>query len=151
MSASLINEGLYDDEEPLSSINVTSLVDVMLCLLIMFMVTTPFMKSQGVAGVDLPPGRGEEVTEEDFLYSYVTIDKEGHVFLGSVALSDEPTQRDRELAGNIKTPDMVFLQIDENVEYGRVVDVLVALQSSKVMAVSFLTDPKRKRLEEARR
>ena len=66
--AGVVNEGLVESGEPVSAINVTSLVDVMFCLLIMFMVATPLMTPDG-AEVELPPARGEEITLPLFVAS----------------------------------------------------------------------------------
>ena len=54
---SIISEGAPEAGELNASINVTSLVDVMICLLIMFMVASPMMSPEGMK-VDLPAGRG---------------------------------------------------------------------------------------------
>ncbi len=87
MARKVVNEGATGDQ-PMSAINVTSLVDVMFCLLIMFMVATPLMTPDGV-DVDVPAGRGEEITEEEFFYSIISVDKTGKVFLGTLPLSQE--------------------------------------------------------------
>lgn len=145
--ASIISEGTPGDNEPMGSINVTSLVDVMFCLLIMFMVATPLMSPEG-QDVDLPPGRGEKITEAQFLYSVISIDKQGKVFLGTLPLSPDVAKMKTELGANVKIKDdgMVFIQADENVAYKTIVDVLVALKDAEVSSVGFMTDPDMKRL-----
>lgn len=133
--------------EPMVSINVTSLVDVMFCLLIMFMVATPLMSPEGM-DVELPAGRGDEITEEEFLYSVISIDKAGNVFLGALPLSADLEKMKTELAANVKLKEdgMVFIQGDQNVQYSRIVDVLVALKDAEVSSVGFVADPNMKRL-----
>ncbi len=145
--ASIISEGTPADNEPMGAINVTSLVDVMFCLLIMFMVATPLM-SPDKSNVDLPAGRGEKITEEQFLYSVISVDKQGKVFLGVLELSKDNEKMKTELAANIKNKgdSMVFLQADENVAYKTIVDVLVALKEAEVSAVGFVADPDMQRL-----
>jgi biopolymer transport protein ExbD len=147
---SVIHEGAHESGEPVSAINVTSLVDVMFCLLVMFMVATPLMSPSG-QDVELPAGRGKEITEQEFLYSVVSIDKRGKVFLGPLPLSDDLEQMKAEFAGNVKLKDdgMVFIQGDQNVDYQRIVDVLVALQGASISQVGFVTDPNPKRLRES--
>jgi biopolymer transport protein ExbD len=117
VASKIIQEGAGDSGEPMGAINVTSLVDVMFCLLIMFMVATPLMSPEGM-DVDLPAGRGEEITEEEFFYSIISVDKTGKV----------------------------FIQGDQNVAYDRIVDVLVALKEAEVKSVGFIADPNMKRL-----
>ena len=146
MASKFIQEGAGDGDEPMGAINVTSLVDVMFCLLIMFMVATPLM-SPDMMDVDLPAGRGEEITEEEFLYQVVSVDKDGKIFLGVLPLSQDTDKMVQELSNNVKIKDgdKVFIQGDENVPYERILDVLVALKQANVSSVGFVADPNRKR------
>jgi len=143
----IIQEGAGDSGEPMGAINVTSLVDVMFCLLIMFMVATPLMSPEGM-DVDLPEGRGEEITEEEFFYSIISVDKTGKVFLGTLPLSADKDKMAEELKNNVKIKEdgKVFIQGDKNVAYERIVDVLVALKQAEVSSVGFVADPNMKRL-----
>lgn len=148
MGRSIINDEL-DSGEPMTAINVTSLIDVMFCLLIMFMVATPLMPRDDESVV-LPAARGEEITEEEFLYSVISVDKEGHAFLGTLPLSTEPDKLKEELANNakIKEEGRVFIQGDQNVDHSRIVDILAALKDAEVSEVGFVTDPNPQRLAE---
>jgi biopolymer transport protein ExbD len=145
---SVINEGAPESGEPIGAINVTSLVDVMFCLLIMFMVATPLMSPESSDIISLPAGRGEEITEAEFNYSFIVVDSRGKVFLGSIALAD--AEMKAVLADNVKIQEdgMVFIQADKNAEFHRIVDVLVALKEAKISDVGFVTDPDMKRLLE---
>lgn len=123
---------------PLSEINVTPLVDVMLVLLIIFMVAAPMM----TAGIDIDLPRADaprmEIDEQKLLLS---IDREQRVFLGEdevpwerledVLLHNERLQRERE----------VFIQADTNVPYGVVVRVLGVLRRAGVESLGLVTDP----------
>src|SRR5688572_6518437 len=126
---SIIGDGAPESGELNAAINVTSLVDVMICLLIMFMIASPMMAPEGMK-VDLPAGRGEEITEEAFLYTIISIDQKGNVFLGALPLDADLEKMKQQLANNVKLREdgMVFIQGDQNVEYARIVDVLVALK-----------------------
>jgi len=148
MARSIINEDVTDNE-PMTAINVTSLVDVMFCLLIMFMVATPLMSPEG-QDVELPAARGEEITEDEFLYTVISVDKTGHAFLGTLPLSQDPAKMKEELANNAKVKEdgQVFIQGDQNVEHARIVDILVALKDAEVSRVGFVTDPNSKRIAE---
>ncbi|MEZ4384691.1 MAG: biopolymer transporter ExbD [Nannocystaceae bacterium] len=138
----MIDDGFRDDG-PMGSINVTSLVDVMFCLLIMFMVSAPMMAPKNDIELTLPKATGQDVTEEELLLSVISIDVKGQVYMGSTPLATEPAQMAQEIANNPKVQEdgRVFLQGDENVPYERIVDVLVALQEAKVSKVGFITDP----------
>lgn len=146
MASKIIQEGASGDE-PIGAINVTSLVDVMFCLLIMFMVATPLM-SPDAMDVDLPVGRGEEITEEEFFYSILSVDKNGKVFLGTLPLSQDKAKMTEEIKNNVKIQEdgKVFIQGDKNVDYERIVDVLVALKEAEVSSVGFVADPNMKHL-----
>jgi biopolymer transport protein ExbD len=151
VARSVINESIVGTDEPMSQINVTSLVDVMFCLLIMFMVATPLMGPKGVE-VELPAARGEPISEEEFLYSVISIDAKGDVFLGALPLARDPERMKQELAGNVKLKEhgMAFIQGDQNVSFERIVDVLVALKAAEISQVGFVTDPNLKRIAEAK-
>lgn len=148
MARSIINEDVTGDE-PMTAINVTSLVDVMFCLLIMFMVATPLMSPEGLE-VEIPAARGQEITEDEFLYTVISVDKTGRAFLGTLPLSQDPEKMKEELANNTKIKDdgQVFIQGDQNVEHARIIDILVALKDAEVSQVGFVTDPNSKRIAE---
>lgn len=149
---SVINDGLVDSGEPMTAINVTSLVDVMFCLLIMFMVATPLMSPEA-AVVELPAARGESITEEEFLYTVISIDSKGQVFLGTLPLSQDPAKMKEELANNakIKEDGRAFLQADQSVDFDRVIDVLAAMKEAEVGEIGFVTDPNVRRIEEMKK
>ena len=142
--AKYVDDGLQDGG-PVAAINVTSLVDVMFCLLIMFMVATPLMKPQEKVKIDLPQARAGEIAEEEFEFLVFSIDAKGQVFLGSTPLSKEQDAMVKEISANTKLKEdgQAFIQGDKNVPYDRVVDVLVALQKAGVPKVGFMTDPQR--------
>jgi biopolymer transport protein ExbD len=150
VARSVINESIVDTDEPMSQINVTSLVDVMFCLLIMFMVATPLMGPEGIE-VELPAARGMPLSEEDFLYSVISVDAKGQAFLGTLPLATDPARLKDELANNvqIKEHGMAFIQGDQTVPYEKIVDVLVALKAAEVTKIGFVTDPNLGRIAEA--
>jgi biopolymer transport protein ExbD len=131
-------------EGPVSAINVTPLVDVMLCLLIIFMVSTPMMAPKQPHKIAVPKAKAQAIAEDQFLNATVSIDAGGNVFLGTVALSREPERLASELSSNAKLKEagVAFIQGDSNIEFARIVDVLVALRTAGVSKVGFLTDPK---------
>ena len=148
---SIINEGIVDTSEPMSNINVTSLVDVMFCLLIMFMVATPLIE-QDETGVVLPAARAEKIEKEEGLYTVISIDRKGQHFLGGMALSADPEKLKVEISQNatLSEQGMVFVQADKNVEHGKIVDLLIMLKDANVQEVGFVTDPNLKRIKQER-
>ncbi|MEE9381994.1 MAG: biopolymer transporter ExbD [Nannocystaceae bacterium] len=142
MSGIITSSDAASGDEPMSTINVTSLVDVMFCLLIMFMVATPLMsKSQTV---ELPKAAGAKISPEEFQYSFITVDASGQVFVGDLPLATDVDKMTEELATNAKLKEagVAYIQGDKNVSHARIVDVLVALKQAGVTEVGFVTDPR---------
>jgi biopolymer transport protein TolR len=149
MAHRIIDDGMNDTGAPMSAINVTPLVDVMFCLLIIFMVAAPLM-SPPKSSVNLPPGKGEKISEEEFLYTVISIDATGTVFLGTLPLSKDREKMKEELAGNVKIKEdgRAFIQADEAVQFEVVVDVLAAMKEAEIAEVGFVTDPNARRIKE---
>ena len=122
----------------LSQINVTPFVDVMLVLLIIFMVTAP-MLDQGVQ-VELP-----EVAESSGLPAQqeplvVTMQRDGRIFIGQAEVKQVSKLGpvfQQALKGK---PDReVFLEADQKVPYGRVVQVMAAVKRAGVEKLGMVT------------
>ena len=147
--AGMINDGSIDSQEPIASINVTSLVDVMMCVLIMFMVATPLMSKQLV---ELPPAAGIEMTEAELDAQMVVVDGAGRVYIGELALDPEREKWSEQLKVNehFRTAEIAFIQADETVPMVRIVDVMEALKAAGVDQVGFVTDPRLTRIKKAR-
>ncbi len=122
----------------MSDINVTPMVDVMLVLLIIFMVTAPFIQ-QGVP-VNLPTAKAATLNvQEDRLV--VTLTRDKHIYVGK---ADMPYASFKEkLAGNLKLRQdkEVYLHADRDLPYGYVVDVMAVLKDAGVLKLSMVTDP----------
>ncbi len=125
---------------PLSEINVTPLVDVMLVLLIIFMVTAPMMQ-QGI-DVDLP----NTTTQNIRLQSeplVITIKKDGKIHL---AESEQPIPV-AELKAKLSAildgapGQEVFLRADEKVPYGVVAKAIAAARAAGVEKLGMVTEP----------
>ena len=124
---------------PMSEINVTPLVDVMLVLLIIFMITAPMM-SQGVE-VDLPETSDAaplEATEDKLM---LTITKDQRAYLGT---SEIPMDRISELLSTnarLKKEKEIFLHADHELPYGVVVKVMAAAKKGGAESMAMVTDP----------
>ncbi len=122
----------------LSQINVTPLVDVMLVLLIIFMVTAPMLE-QGVE-VDLPQvaeAPGLPAQQEPLV---VTLQSNGKILIGKATV-DRVDKLGPVIQQALKTkPDReVFLEADEKVPYGRVVQVMAAVKKAGVEKLGMVT------------
>jgi len=127
----------HRDRSPLSQINVTPLVDVMLVLLIIFMVTAS-MGQQGIS-VNLPRAQAQPLNISNEVVT-VSIDKDRKVYLNAtpVDLADLGPQL-KALYQN-RTDKSVYLKSDAAVPYGDFVKVVSVVKASGVEKLGMLTD-----------
>ena len=126
-----------DDDEAVSDINVTPLVDVMLVLVIILLVTAPLL-TQSV-NVALPKTASTTPdTEKQPLQ--LGIDAQGGVTVNKNPVADLTaleTTLQNELAGN---PDLtVHVYADQAVNYGKVAEVMAAAQHAGIAKLAFVT------------
>ena len=123
---------------PLSEINVTPLVDVMLVLLIIFMVSAP-MLTTGVP-VDLPSARAPamEMDEEKLL---LTVTKDQKVLLGDAEVPYERLEATLLANARLQTEKELYVQADTAVPYGFVVRVLAIVRRAGIEKLGLVTDP----------
>lgn len=123
---------------PMSEINVTPLVDVMLVLLIIFMVTAPLLTA-GVP-VDLPESRANALGEEKDQVT-LSMARDGRVYLDDVEvasgeLADRLATLPRDAAGD---PPLVTLRADRALDYGRIMEVMGELNRAGFNSISLVT------------
>ncbi|MFO1048500.1 MAG: biopolymer transporter ExbD [Geminicoccaceae bacterium] len=120
------------------AINMTPLVDVMLVLLIVFMITAPLL-SAGVS-VDLPEADSAPLPGQDEPLS-VSIDAKGEVFLQDTAVTVEQLgPRLQAITG--RNPDArIFVRGDRQIDYGKVMAVVSAINQAGFGKVALLTAP----------
>ena len=123
---------------PLSEINVTPLVDVMLVLLIIFMVSAPMMTT-GIE-IDLPKTRAPrmDVEEQKLILS---IDKQQKVFLGEIEIPYDKLEDALTNNARLQSEKELYLQADENVPYGFVAKVMALIRRGGIDKVGLVTDP----------
>ncbi|MGI9452810.1 MAG: ExbD/TolR family protein [Geminicoccaceae bacterium] len=123
--------------KPMSEINVTPFVDVMLVLLIVFMVTAPLL-TVGV-NIDLPkatssplPGQDEPLT--------ITVNRNGAVYLqeSEIALGDLGPRLTAILEAKPET--RIFVRGDKIIDCGRVMEVVGSIHDAGIAKVSLVTE-----------
>jgi len=120
---------------PMADINVTPLVDVVLVLLIIFMVTAPFL--QGGFEIDLPrvAARGLDVREG----LIVSVRADRTVAVGDAIVPFDRLEDALGRAGAARRP--VFLKADQRVPYGMVVELISRMRQSGVASLGIVTEP----------
>jgi len=125
---------------PMSEINVTPLVDVMLVLLVVFMVTAPLL-TVGVP-VDLPQTQASPINEpkEPLV---ISINSEGTIYL-----QDTPTDMDQlvprlQAITNANASTSIYVRGDRAVNYGRVLEVMGLVSGAGFTKVSLVSEQAR--------
>jgi len=124
-------------QRPMSDINVTPLVDVMLVLLVIFIITAPLMASS--IKLDLPRTDAGKPNETPKFVS-VVVDASGKVFL-----NDQPVTNDELAAGLAKAAadsreTEVQLRADQTVSYGKVVELMGIANKAGLSRIGFVTE-----------
>jgi len=123
--------------QPMSEINVTPFVDVMLVLLIIFMVTAPLLTA-GVP-IDLPDSRAAQLPS-DRQQVTISIDEAGYVYIddAAVELGGLP-QALESIPRSGEGPD-ITLRADRALDYGRVMAVMGELNRAGLNRISLITN-----------
>jgi biopolymer transport protein ExbD/biopolymer transport protein TolR len=122
---------------PMSDINMTPLIDVMLVLLVIFMITAPLMTTS--LKLDLPKTEGARPSDAP-LFIAVAINEQGQMFVGDEAVTSEQLlQRARDAARRDPLTE-VQLRADSRVPYGRVAELIGLVQDAGLSRVGFVTE-----------
>lgn len=126
---------------PMSDINMTPLIDVMLVLVVIFIITAPLLASS--IKLDLPKTNAAKPNEAP-KFVLLVVDKSGQAFLNDKPLAT--AELAQQLAQTAKqNPDTELqLRADESVPYGRVVEVMGVAQKAGLNRIGFVADPKSK-------
>ena len=126
------------ERTPLNAeINVVSLIDVMMLLMIIFMITAPMM--QGGVDVSLPKAEARPLNSKSALV--VSVTRDGTIFADDVRLSlSEFRGSFRALAAQTGR-EGVYLRADKDVPYGRVVEVLAIMRAAGVANIGMVAEP----------
>jgi biopolymer transport protein TolR len=124
--------------QPMSDINMTPLVDVMLVLVVIFIITAPLLASS--IRLDLPKSEAAKPSDAP-LFVAVMLDKAGQAFVdGKPATTEQLAQRLQQAAK--ANPDTeIQLRADAGVPYGRVVEIMGAAQKAGLNRIGFVADP----------
>jgi biopolymer transport protein TolR len=132
---------------PMSDINMTPLIDVMLVLVVIFIITAPLMTS--AIKLDLPKTEAAKPVDAPKFVSII-VDKKGQIFLNDQVISlPLLTESLSKTALNNKDTE-VQLRADEAVPYGKVVEVMGVAQKAGLNRIGFVAEVKTEAKTEAK-
>ena len=126
------------EKEPISEINVTPFVDVMLVLLIIFMVTAPLL-TVGVQ-VDLPETSADTLPEENEPLT-LTINAKGEIFIQETKIEFDNIIQKILAVSNNRTDTRIYVRGDKTINYGRVLEVMGMLSGAGFSKVALISEP----------
>jgi len=124
--------------QPMSEINMTPLVDVMLVLVVIFIITAPLLANS--VRLDLPRTDAAKPSEAARFIT-VALDRAGHTFLDEKAVGAAQLAERLAAAARQNPETEVQLRADRAVPYGRVVEVMGAAQKAGLNRIGFIADP----------
>ena len=125
-------------KEPISEINVTPFVDVMLALLIIFMVTAPLL-TVGVQ-VDLPESAADSLPDDQEPLT-LTINSKGEVFIQEHKVDFEKIVPKILAISNNRTDTRIYVRGDRAINYGRVLEIMGRLSGAGFSKVALISEP----------
>ena len=126
--------------QPMSDINVTPLVDVMLVLLVIFILATPLMASR--LALDLPKAAASTTpAPEPAAAVRIALDAQGQLYWDEEAIAPDSLAQRLQQAAQRNPATELQLRADTAVPYGRVVQIIGQAQQAGLSRIGFVADP----------
>jgi len=130
------------ERTPLNAeINVVSLIDVMMLLMVIFMITAPIM--QGGVDVRLPTADAKPLEPKSGMV--VTVDRQGQIFVDESQMSFEAFRASFKALAGKRGSQGVYLRADDGVSYGAVVRVLSVMRQAGVGDIGLVAEQMEKK------
>ncbi len=123
---------------PMSEINVTPFVDIMLVLLIIFMVAAPLL-SVGIE-VDLPNTQAKPLETEKERPLTLTLDGGSNLFINEVKIEKSELRSKLLAIRNERESDEIYLRASKDIEYQNVAAILALVSNIGYSQISLVTD-----------
>jgi biopolymer transport protein ExbD/biopolymer transport protein TolR len=123
--------------KPMSEINMTPLIDVMLVLLVIFMITAPLMSSS--LPLDLPQTDAAQPSGAETPFT-LSVNPAGQAFVDDKPLSDEALSTELSQLAKRQPDAEVQLRADKTVPYGRVAELLGLVQKAGLSRIGFAAE-----------
>jgi len=128
-----------NNDELLSNINVTSLVDVTLVILIIFILIAPIME-QGIS-LTLPKATSAKIKSKEALT--IEVDKNGQIFLDSLPVSLSIFESRIKSIASFNKDQAILIRADQNNKYGDIVRIIDIIKFSGLTKLGILTQEKK--------
>jgi biopolymer transport protein TolR len=123
--------------QPMSDINMTPLIDVMLVLLVIFIITAPLMTS--ALKLDLPKADAATPTATPAFVA-IAINEQGQLFVGDEAVTPEVMAKRLADSARGNPQTEVQLRADKRVPYGKVAELIGVAQKAGLTRIGFVTE-----------
>ena len=123
---------------PMSDINMTPLIDVMLVLVVIFIITAPLLASS--VRLDLPKSDAAKPNETP-KFVMLVLDKSGQAFLNDKPVTLKEASQEFTRVATLNPETELQLRADEAVAYGKVVELMGAAQKAGLNRIGFVADP----------
>ncbi len=133
--------GTFNDggsQQPMSEINVTPLVDVMLVLLIIFIITAPLL-THGIK-IDLPRAASSAAPEKPETIT-LSVDDAGRAFWNGKAVSDAELPAIMAEAARQQPQPELHLRADQATRYQKLAEIMSLARNAGIARMGFVTDP----------
>ena len=123
---------------PMSEINVTPFVDIMLVLLIIFMVAAPLL-SVGIE-VDLPNTKAKPLKTAKEKPLTLTVDRDNNIYINEVKINIEELRFKLLAIKKERETDEIYLRASKDIEYQKVASILALVSNIGYSQISLVTD-----------
>ncbi|MES2491029.1 MAG: biopolymer transporter ExbD [Pseudomonadota bacterium] len=130
--------GGQNHNQPMSEINVTPLVDVMLVLLIIFMITAPLMTHK--IPINLPQASTVKNPEEPNIIT-LALTADGNLYWNDIAVTKEDWKARIEQAATQKPQPELQLRADKITQYQVLAEIMADAQNAGITKMGFITTP----------
>jgi len=120
-----------------ADVNVVSLIDVMLLLLVIFMITAPMM--QGGVDITLPKAESKPMESKDAVA--ITVNRAGVISVDNAPMTLSEFRAAAKALTMNRSKNGVYLRADQGVNYGIVVQLLAILNNAGITNVGLVTEP----------
>ena len=130
--------GAGQNTAPMSEINTTPLVDVMLVLLVIFIITAPLLTHS--VQIDLPKASSQPVVEKPEIIT-VAIDGTGKIYWNDVPLVQDALKAKLQTIANQKPEPELHIRADKETRYQLLAEVMADAQNAGVTKLGFVSEP----------